>query len=154
RAVVQGFEGNVFIPVTPTLDWNTNFTYMIESKDKSNGEPLSIIPKYTINSTLDWFYTDKLSFQANVTYYGKQEAPTINLRTGVAASGDGLQSVSPYALVGVSTGYEVNKNLRMRVGISNLFDKRLYREGGASGAGAATYNEPGRAYYATVTASF
>jgi len=154
RAVVQGFEGNVFIPVTPTLDWNTNFTYMIESKDKSNGEPLSIIPKYTINSTLDWFYTDKLSFQANVTYYGKQEAPTINLRTGVAASGDGLQSVSPYALVGVSTGYEVNKNLRMRVGISNLFDKRLYREGGASSAGAATYNEPGRAYYATVTASF
>lgn len=154
RAVVEGFEGNLFIPLTNTLDWNTNFTYMVQSKDKSNGEPLSIIPKYTINSTLDWFYTDKLSFQANVTYYGKQDAPTLNLRTGVENTGNGLQSVSPYALVGLSSGYEVNKNLRFRVGISNLFDKRLYREGNGSSAGAATYNEPGRAYYATVTASF
>lgn len=154
KAVVEGFEGNLFVPLTNTVDWNTNFTYMLQSKNKDNGEPLSIIPKYTVNSTLDWFYTDQLSFQANVTYYGKQEAPTLNLRTGVENTGDGLQSVSPYALVGLSTGYKVNKNLQFRVGVSNLFDKRLYREGNGSSAGAATYNEPGRAYYATVTASF
>jgi len=154
KAVVEGLEGNLFVPLTNTLDWNTNFTYMLQSKNKDNGEPLSIIPKYTVNSTLDWFYTEQLSFQANVTYFGKQEAPTLNLRTGNESTGDGLQSVSPYALVGLSTGYKVNKNLQFRVGVSNLFDKKLYREGGGSEAGAATYNEPGRAYYATVTASF
>lgn len=154
KAVVEGFEGNLFIPLASNLDWNTNFTYMIESKNKTTDQPLSIIPKYTINSTLDWFYTEKLSFQANVTYYGKQVGPTMNERTGVELSGDGLQTVSPYALVGLSTGYEVNKNLRFRVGISNLFDKKQYREGNASSAGAATYNEPGRAYYATVTISY
>lgn len=154
KAVVEGLEGNLFIPLAPSLDWNTNFTYMIQSESKDNGQPLSIIPKYTINSTLDWFATEKLSFQANLTYYGKQEAPTLNPRRGETITGQGLQSVSPYTLVGLSTGYELNKNLRLRVGVSNLLDKKLYREGNAGEAGAATYNEPGRAYYATVTASF
>ncbi len=51
-------------------------------------------------------------------------------------------------------GYEVNRNLRFRVGVSNVFDKKQYREGNASTAGAATYNEPGRAYYATMTVSY
>ncbi|OZI74882.1 TonB-dependent siderophore receptor [Bordetella genomosp. 12] len=154
KALVQGLEGNLFIPLAHNVDWNTNFTYMIESKNKSTGQPLSVIPKYTINSTLDWFYTEKLSFQASLTYYGKQTGPSINERTGVDLSGDGLQTVSPYALAGLSMGYEVNKNLRFRVGVSNLFDKKQYREGNASTAGAATYNEPGRAYYATMTVSY
>ncbi|RZN07859.1 TonB-dependent siderophore receptor, partial [Bordetella pertussis] len=75
-------------------------------------------------------------------------------RTGVELNGDGRQTISPYALAGLSMGYEVNRNLKFRVGVSNLFDKQLYREGNASSAGAATYNEPGRAYYATATVSF
>ncbi|MBO1114391.1 TonB-dependent siderophore receptor [Bordetella petrii] len=154
KAVVEGLEGNLFIPLTPALDWNTNFTYMIQSKDKSTGEPLSVIPEYTINSTLDWFYTPQWSFQANVTYYGKQKGPSTNPRTGEDLQDEGLQTLSPYALVGLSVGYEPSRRLRFRVGVSNLFDKQLYREGNSSAAGAATYNEPGRAYYATMTVTY
>jgi len=154
KAVVEGLEGNLFIPLTPALDWNTNFTYMIQSKNKDTGEPLSVIPEYTINSTLDWFYTPEWSFQANLTYYGKQKGPKTNARTGEDLEGDGLKTISPYALVGLSVGYEPNRNLRFRVGVSNLFDKQLYREGNASSSGAATYNEPGRAYYATMTVTY
>ncbi|MVW71611.1 TonB-dependent siderophore receptor [Bordetella sp. 15P40C-2] len=154
KAVVEGLEGNLFVPLTPTLDWNTNFTYMLQSKSKDTGEPLSVIPQYTINSTLDWFYTPEWSFQANLTYYGKQKGPKTNMRTGETLEGNGRQTVSPYALVGLSVGYEPNNNLRFRVGVSNLFDKKLYREGNASSAGAATYNEPGRAYYATMTVTY
>ncbi|GAB1575379.1 TonB-dependent siderophore receptor [Bordetella petrii] len=154
KAVVEGLEGNLFIPLTPALDWNTNFTYMLQSKNKDTGEPLSVIPEYTINSTLDWYYTSQWSFQANLTYYGKQKGPKTNLRTGENLEDSGLQTISPYALVGLSVGYVPNKNLRFRVGVSNLFDKQLYREGNASSAGAATYNEPGRAYYATVTVTY
>ena len=40
------------------------------------------------------------------------------------------------------------------IGINNLFDKRVYREGAGTTAGASTYNEPGRAFYASVTTSF
>ena len=53
-----------------------------------------------------------------------------------------------------SAGYEFNSNYSLRVGISNLLDKQIYREGNANDAGANTYNEPGRAYFASVTASF
>lgn len=154
KAVVQGVEGNLFIPLTDTVDWNTNFTYMIESKDKQTGDPLSIIPKYTINSTLDWYVTEKLSAQLNVTHYGKQEAPSYSRRTNTDYEAAAQKDIDPYTLVGVSSGYEFNEHYKVRFGVNNLFDKRIYREGNASSAGAVTYNEPGRAYFASFTASF
>ncbi|MCV5491460.1 TonB-dependent receptor, partial [Escherichia coli] len=46
--------------------------------------------------------------------------------------------------------FYINKNLRLNVGVSNILNKHIFR----SSEGANTYNEPGRAYYAGVTASF
>ncbi|MDG9924986.1 MULTISPECIES: FepA family TonB-dependent siderophore receptor [unclassified Pseudomonas] len=154
KAVVEGVEGNLFVELSPRLDWNTNFTYMIESEDKDTGEPLSIIPEYTLNSSLDWQATEKLSFQLNGTYYGKQESPSTNPRRQEAIPDEAQKDIDPYGLMGVSAGYEFSENYSLRVGINNLFDKRIYREGNATEAGANTYNEPGRAYFASVTASF
>ncbi|PAU59461.1 TonB-dependent siderophore receptor [Pseudomonas indica] len=154
EAVVEGIEGNLFVELTPQLDWNTNLTYMIKSEDKETGEPLSIIPEYTVNTTLDWQASEQLSLQVNATYYGKQEAPSLNLRTGQEYDDEAQKDVDPYGLVGVSAGYAFSKNLSLRVGVNNLFDKRIYREGNASDAGAYTYNEPGRAYFASITTSF
>ena len=68
KAVVQGFEGNFNVPILgesgSRLKLLNNFTYMIENKNKTTDQPLSIIPRYTINSTLDWRATEKLSAQA------------------------------------------------------------------------------------------
>ncbi|MBM1197605.1 FepA family TonB-dependent siderophore receptor [Pseudomonas weihenstephanensis] len=154
KAIVQGIEGNLFVNLRDDLDWNTNLTYMIESKDKETGDPLSIIPKYTVNTTLDWYATEKLSFQVSGTYYGKQEAPKRNNRANEELNKSVQQPIDPYGLVGLSGGYEFNKNLSVRLGINNLFDKQLYRKGNSDEAGAQTYNEPGRAYFASVTTSF
>lgn len=154
KAVVEGVEGNLFITLTPELDWNTNLTYMIESENRDTGEPLSVIPKYTLNTTLDWQASERLSFQANATWFGKQEAPSLNTRTGAVYDDLAQKDVAPYAIAGLSSGYAFNEHLSVRVGVNNLFDKRQYREGGASSAGAQTYNEPGRAYFASVTTSF
>lgn len=154
KAVVQGVEGNLFVDLTDDISLNTNVTYMIESKDKETGEPLSVIPKYTVNSTLDWKATDKLSFQVSATYYGKQESPTLNTRTEMEYDKTAQKDIDPYGQMGLSSGYEFNKNLSVRVGINNLFDKRLSRNGNADDAGAQTYNEPGRAYFASLTTSF
>ena len=118
----------------------------------SNESPY--IPKYTVNTMLDWYATEKLSFQVSGTYYGKQEAPKRNNRANEALDKSVQQPVDPYGLVGLSSGYEFNKNLSVRVGINNLFDKQLYRKGNADEAGAQTYNEAGRAYFASVTSSF
>lgn len=154
KAIVQGVEGNLFVNLRKDLDWNTNLTYMIDSKDKKTGEPLSIIPKYTLNTTLDWYATEQLSFQVSGTYYGEQKAPKYNMRANESLDKSVQQSVDPYGLVGLSSGYEFNKNLSVRVGINNLLDKQLYRKGNADEAGAQTYNEAGRAYFASVTTSF
>ncbi|MGB6105357.1 MAG: FepA family TonB-dependent siderophore receptor [Pusillimonas sp.] len=162
KAIVRGVEGNLNIPLLGedgrTLKLINNFTYMIENESKETGQPLSIIPRYTINSTLDWHPTDKLSFQALATFYGKQEPRTVNVNNPDDPSaqpvGEELNKRGSYALFGLSAGYQYNKSLYFRAGVDNMFDKRLYREAPTSGAGAATYNEPGRFYYLTMTASF
>lgn len=154
KAVVEGVEGNLFVTLSPRLEWNTNFTYMIESKDKDSGEPLSIIPEYTVNTSLDWAATEKLSLQVSGTYYGTQESPSYNARRNVAIETQAQKDIDPYGLMGVSAGYAFNEQYSVRMGINNLFDKRIYREGNATEAGANTYNEAGRAYFASVTASF
>jgi ferric enterobactin receptor len=152
-AVVSGFEGNLLIPVARKVNWINNFTYMVQNKDKQKHQPLSIIPKYTVNTTLDWQATEKLSFVLTGTFYGKQKPRTLTTRNA-AATGNELNVRKAYNLWGISAGYAFDKNWRLRGGVSNLFDKRLYREGNSSSAGAATYNEPGRMYYLTLTASF
>lgn len=154
NAVIAGYEGNLLVPLSPTLNWSTNFTYMQRNKDQ-DGQPLSIIPKYTVNTTLDWQPTDALSFVVTGTFYGEQKPRTNAASTGAAVTdATALETREAYQLWGVSAGYTFSKMWRGRLGVSNLFDKRLYREGNGSSAGANTYNEPGRAYYATLTASF
>lgn len=153
EAVVQGIEGNLLVPVLESLSWNTNFTYMIESKDKTTGQPLSLIPEYTINTSLDWQARDDVSFRLALTHYGKQEARTVDA-LGFANSGSELWQRDPYSVVDVSGTYHINENTRFTAGISNLFDEQLFREANSSGAGANTYNEPGRAYFVSLTATF
>lgn len=153
EAVVQGFEGNLTVPLHPAWSWSTNFTYMIENEDQTTGEPLSIIPKYTINSWLDWEATRDLNLRLSVTHYGKQTPRNLTSR-GDAATGDQLKERDPYSIVGVSATYALTASTTITGGVSNIFDERLYREHNSSGAGANTYNEPGRAYYVSLTTTF
>ena len=159
KALVEGLEGNLRVPLTDNLQWTNNFTYMLQSKNKETGDVLSVTPKYTLNSMLDWQAREDLSFQASITWYGKQTPKKYDYH-GERVIGSANNQLSPYALVGLSGTYQLTKNLSLTAGVDNLFDKRLYREGNAQGvnniegAGAATYNEPGRTLYTSVSASF
>jgi len=153
-ATVEGFEGNLLVPVASNLSWNTNFTYMIKNESDDTGQPLSVIPEYTINTSLDWQATERLSFLFGLTYYGKQEPRTVNTRGG-AVAGDGLKERDPYALVNVSGTFEVNAHTRLTAGVMNVFNEQLKREGNsADSGGASTYNEPGRAYFISLATTF
>ncbi|MFT0531970.1 TonB-dependent siderophore receptor [Castellaniella hirudinis] len=164
RAVVQGLEGNLTWPLAQDWLWSTNFTYMIESKNKDTGEHLSTIPKYTINSTLDWSVTPAWSLRAKATVYGEQEGPKYDYY-GHPLTGSATDTVPAYALFGLSSQYQVNKHLRVTAGVDNLLDKRIHRRGNAigvnlgavneiQGAGAYTYNQPGRTFYLEVNSTF
>ncbi|CAM6253229.1 TonB-dependent siderophore receptor [Citrobacter sedlakii] len=165
KAVVEGLEGTLNVPVSETVNWTNNITYMLQSKNKETGERLSIIPEYTLNSTLSWQVHQDVSLQSTFTWYGKQEPKKYDYQ-GKPVTGSDKQSVSPYSIVGLSATWDVTKNVSLTGGVDNVFDKRLWREGNAQttgsttdvsymrGAGAYTYNEPGRTWYMSVNTHF
>lgn len=164
RAVVEGLEGNLVLPLGPSWSWSTNATYMLESKNEQTDEHLSTIPRYTLNSTLDWELAAAWSAHAKATVYGRQQGPKFDYY-GQPLTGSATDEVPPYALFGLSLQYVPSRHLRFTAGVDNLFDKRLFRRGNAIGvnlgtpnyiygAGAYTYNQPGRSYFMAVTGTF
>lgn len=157
KALVKGFEGNLTVPLDgkdgQRLKLVNNFTYMLKNHNKANNQPLSVIPKYTVNSTLDWQVNDAFSAQLNATFYGRQEPRTVR-SGGATATGSYLNEIGSYALFGIGAQYKFSKDYSMSFGVNNLADKRLYRESNSDGAGAASYNEVGRAYYVSLTGRF
>lgn len=165
EAVVEGIEGSVRVPLGRALVWTTNATYMIESKNKSTGDYLSIIPDYTVNTSVDWQASDRVGVLASVTFYGEQKPMKFDFQ-GNRVSGSSAESVDPYAIANLSGRFKLTHMVTLTTGINNLFDKRLFREGNAvsvastpvfgtsGGAGAHTYNEHGRTFFAELTAAF
>jgi len=163
KAVVEGLEGTVNVPVSDTVNWTNNMTYMLQSKNKETGERLSIIPEYTVNSTLSWQVQQDFSVQSTLTWYGKQQPKKYNYQ-GKPATGSETNEVSPYSIVGLSATWDATKNVSLTGGVDNVFDKRHWRAGNAQttggttgymyGAGAETYNESGRTWYMSVNTHF
>ncbi|WOE31444.1 MULTISPECIES: FepA family TonB-dependent siderophore receptor [unclassified Acinetobacter] len=139
KALIQGLEGSI----TLTFDnasWTNNFTYMKDSKNKTTGNPLSIVPNYTINSIFNYNISDSWDVNFVYTQYGRQKprefAETRNTTVNTT-------EVKSYGIAGINTGYKFTPNLSTRIGISNLFDEKKLRDTSIN----QTYNEPGRAYY-------
>ena len=160
KATISGIEGNLVIPLHDTLKWSNNFTYMHKSEDYQ-GNPLSLVPKHTINSTLSWTPNERFDANLTFTHYGRTKPRSVavnhleqkgNPRAGVAAlsSEHSQTQVGSYGIWGINAGYNWNKRVAVRGGVSNLFDKKLYR----TTAGAQTYNEHGRTFYGSLKVSF
>lgn len=152
EAVVSGLEANLAVPINDVLTWSTNATYMIESKDKQNGQPLSLVPDYTINTWLEWQAREDLQLTLSATHYGKTESPKLLATTGATVTNPDPRD--PYTLVNLAANYDINEHFRLGAGVNNIFDKRVFREGSGNDAGANTYNEPGRTFYVSLTAKF
>ncbi|SCC13389.1 MULTISPECIES: FepA family TonB-dependent siderophore receptor [Snodgrassella] len=160
KALVEGLEGNLTLPFSKQWKWVNNFTYMFNSKNKETGNPLSVIPKYTINSSLAWSPTEKWDAVLTYTFYGRQEPRTVPVNPVEAGKGNsgkdtgGLsgEEVGSYGIWGISAGYAVNKNINVRTGMSNIFNKRIYAS--TLRGTAYTYNERGRAVWGNMKVSF
>ncbi|MCU4676527.1 FepA family TonB-dependent siderophore receptor [Catenovulum sp. 2E275] len=152
EAVISGLEGNLLLPITESVEWSTNFTVMLESEDKQTGQPLSIVPDYTVNSLLSWQATDALELVLSAQHYGKTESPTAS-----TTSGSEIEPIDrdAYTIVNFNSIYQFNENLRFNLSVKNFINTEIKREGTqASNAGANTYNEPGRSFLISATYQF
>ncbi|MDH2927504.1 FepA family TonB-dependent siderophore receptor [Lonepinella koalarum] len=151
KATIEGFEGNLVIPLSDNLTWSNNFSYMRKSEDYQ-GNPLSIIPKHTINSTLAYQATDKLDMNLTFTHYGRQKPRTVAIIKNETLSATALtyDEIGSYGVLGINAGYQFNKHFSGRIGMTNILNKKLYR----TNNGAQSYNEHGRSIYMTAKLSF
>lgn len=156
RAIIEGLEGNFTLPFfDEKLIWATNFTYMLKNENKQTGNPISLVPKYTINSSLNWLINDQWDMNATYTQYGRQKTVVNpeNFMDVIYSSGESVvkqYQLGSYGIWGANIGYKFTKNFDLRVGVNNLFDKRIYRNAST----ARTYNERGRSYFANLKYSF
>ncbi len=152
---MQELEGSLNVPVSETVTRSNNATYMIENKNKHHrrlpvGDPevhRQLDPQLAgYAGSVDAVHPDS---------YGRQKPKKYNYQVNWLPAAKPARSV--YAVVGASATYDLTKNVSVTAGIDNLFDKRQFRAGNAqnvgdpitgainiAGAGAATYNEPGR----------
>lgn len=152
EAVVSGIEGSLLVR-WDDWTWANNLTYMIDSVDKATNNPLSMIPSYTLNSTLNYAITDRWDVDISYTQYGRQKPRQFAQSNVENTTGDGLlhnPEVKSYGIAAISTGYRFSDGISAKVGINNLFDKQILRDHSLS----QTYNEPGRAYYASLSYDF
>ncbi|MDH2926495.1 FepA family TonB-dependent siderophore receptor [Lonepinella koalarum] len=151
RATVEGLEGYLNLPlVADKLDLSTNFTYIRKSINKTTGNPLSLMPKYTISSTLTYQATDNLDFATTYTRYGKQLSRPNNVRYMHYVNNPVVQErLGSYGVWGASVGYKWG-DFSVRAGVSNILNKRI----NVTNSAASKSNEIGRAYYTTLKYSF
>lgn len=149
-AVIEGIEGNFATPIGETLSLNTNFTYMIDSKIKATGQPLSLVPDYTINASLDWQMRDDLLFLLSATHYGPIKPSAVSITTGGVTEDPNERG--GYTLWNLGMKWDVSESAQLSAGVTNLFDKQIYRT--ETSAGSNTFNEPGRAVYIGLNATF
>ena len=156
RAIIEGVEGNITLPfLDDAILFSTNLTYMLKNKNKETGNPISLVPKYTVNSNLNWKINDYWDVNTSYTRYGKQKTVenAENFMHVIYNTGESLVTqyqLGSYGIWGANVGYKFNNSLSLRVGVNNILDKRIYRNAGT----ARTYNERGRSYFANLKYSF
>ena len=156
KAVLAGFEGNVTLPlIADKLNFSTNFTYFHRNEEKFYGNPVSIVPKYTINSTLNWQITPGWDLNATYTHYGRQKTgsrPTRFIDVYYEDGGSKLKEyeLGSYGVFGLNVGYNWKDTVSLRAGVNNLFDKTILRTAGT----ARTYNERRRSFFFNARYSF
>ncbi|WP_095107788.1 TonB-dependent receptor domain-containing protein [Pseudomonas sp. Irchel 3E20] len=134
EARTRGWEGSVRVPLSDSLDWRTNATYMLESKNLSTGEDLISAPKLSAFSAINWQVNDRLNTEFSAQHVGKQR-------------GVGNDFVKSYTTYDLTANLAVTKWLTLNGGVQNLLDEDL-RDG------STTFYVPGRAFFAGATTYF
>ncbi len=127
KARTRGVEASVTVPLHERLSWTTNATRMLESKNRTTGASLLVVPKITANTSLNWSVSDAWSLNLSAQHIGKQ-----------LVSSSRPTFAKAYTTVDLVTALDVNENLTLRVGVLNLGDVSTLEEGNNYDGGART----------------
>lgn len=119
EAKTSGVELAFGLPITSSISFSGNATYMIESENTTTGEALLWTPEWTANALLEWQVNNQLSTYLSAQYLGKQ------LYSSVDAESRFSEANTTFDL---GTNYAVNKNLTLRAGVQNLFNDAVETE--------------------------
>ena len=128
KARTRGVEASVTVPLHERLSWTTNATRMLESKNRTTGATLLVVPELTANTSLDWRVTDAWSLNLSAQHIGKQ-----------LVSSTSATFAKAYTTWDLVTGYDVNEHLTLRAGVRNLGDVSTLEEGNNYDGGARTF---------------
>jgi len=128
KARTRGVEASVTVPLHERVSWTTNATRMLESKNRTTGASLLVVPKITANTSLNWDVTDAWQLNLSAQHIGKQL---------VASSSASFAKA--YTTVDLVTAYDVNENLTLRAGVLNLDDTSTLEDGNDYDGGARTF---------------
>ena len=100
------------------------------------------MPKYTINSALNWQITHEWDLNTTYTHYCRQKTgsrPTRFIDVYDEDGGSKLKEheLGSYGVFGLNVGYNWKDIVSLRAGVNNLFDKTILRTAGT----ARTYSE-------------
>ncbi|WP_311221478.1 MULTISPECIES: TonB-dependent receptor domain-containing protein [unclassified Acidovorax] len=137
RARTRGLEATANVPLAANVDWNTNVTRMLESKNLTTGASLLAVPRLTVYSAVQWRINAAWNAAVSARHTGKEL-----LTTGSTAN-----FAKAYTTFDLSANYAVNQTLTLRTGVINVTDKQT-RELGSN------YDNGGRTYFVGLTARF
>ncbi|MEN4903597.1 TonB-dependent receptor [Luteimonas sp. TWI1437] len=136
EARTRGVEASVVVPLHERLTWSTNATRMLESKNRTTGASLLVVPKLTANTSLDWRIDDAWALSLSAQHVGEQLIS--------ATSPTFAKAYTTWDLVG---GFDVNAHLTLRAGVRNVTDVSTLEDG-------SNYDGGGRTWFVGATARF
>ncbi len=140
----KGIEIDGEVDISDSVFLTANATYT-NSKDKTTNEKLAYTPNLMANVGLNWSVTDELTLFSDVKYTGDQ----VYTHTDRATRTSTVRDLKPYATINLGGSFQVNDTFKLKAGLSNVTDRRLYEE-------EYEYNhvDMGRSFYAAVDFEF
>lgn len=158
-ALTRGLEATATVPLIENashpalkaLTWTSNLTHMMKAENKANGSPLTAVPEWSFNSSLDWKVTQALDVSFSGEYIGKQVNLDWRLANNDSQFGD-ERIQKAYSLFDLGARYRLHPQLALNVGVRNLFDRQVGT--GDYGNTGNNFYVPGRRYFVTLTGTF
>ncbi len=161
----KGFEGMVSIDAIKAFVQNsateltlfasysyTDARYSGDFKDaNTKGKKVENAPVNILRSGLSSGYKDFL-LSAQLSYVGSAYSDANNTEVPTANAQNGL--IPAYTITDLTASFKINKNINIKSGINNLFDKTYFtrRAGGYPGPGALPGD--GRTFFVSIGAKF